>query len=311
MSPLTRRSFVKNAVAAAAPLAFVPLLPSFPVADAHPSVCLFSKPLQGMSWQRLAQAAKKIGFTGIDLTVRPGGHVLPERVTEDLPKAVETIRGEGLDVPMITTELLSARDPAAETTLAAAGRLGIPYCKPGYYKYKFVDVRAELQAVATDFHGLATLAQSKGVRMGFHNHTGYVGGPVWDITEILAGLDPKWAGYYFDPGHAVAEGGGAGWKVALGRIAPNIFMTSIKDFTWERGPQGWREKWGPLGEGMVDWKYYFHELHRAGFHGPVSLHIEYNPGGATLGATPAAKEENMLAAAQRDLEFLWKNMREA
>jgi len=69
-----------------------------------------------------------------------------------------------------------------------------------------VDVRAELQEVAADFHGLATLAQSKHVRMGFHNHTGNVGGPVWDIAEILAGLDPKWAGYYFDPAHAVAEG---------------------------------------------------------------------------------------------------------
>jgi sugar phosphate isomerase/epimerase len=255
-----------------------------------------------MPWPRLAQAVKQIGFTGIDLTVRPGGHVLPERVTEDLPKALEAIRKEGLDVPMITTELLSVRDPAAETTLAAAGRAGIPYCKPGYYKYKFVDVRAELQEVAADFQGLAKLAQSKRVRMGFHNHTGNVGGPVWDIAEILAGLDPQWAGYYFDPGHAVAEGGGAGWKVVLNRIAPRIFMTSIKDFTWERSNQGWREHWVPLGEGMVDWKYYFHALRGVGFHGPISLHIEYNPGGATA----SAKEDNLLAAAQRDLEFIWK-----
>jgi sugar phosphate isomerase/epimerase len=260
-----------------------------------------------MTWQRLARALKQIGFAGVDLTVRPGGHVLPERVTEDLPKAVEAIRKEGLEVPMITTELLSIRDPAAETTLAAAGRLGIPYCKPGYYKYKFEDVRAELQAVAADFRGLVTLAQANRVHMGFHNHTGYVGGPVWDIAEILAGLDPKWAGYYFDPGHAVAEGGGAGWKVVLNRIAPRIFMTSIKDFTWERSNQGWREHWVPLGEGMVDWKYYFRELRRAEFHGPISLHIEYNPGGATA----AAKEDNLLAAAQRDLIFLWKAASEA
>jgi len=291
----------------AAALPFIPLFPSLPSVDANPPVCLFSKPLQTMPWPRLAQAVKQIGFTGIDLTVRPGGHVLPERVTEDLPAALEALRKEGLDLPMITTELLSLRDPAAETTLAAAGRLGIPYCKPGYYKYKFVNVRAELHEVAADFQGLATLAQSKQVRMGFHNHTGNVGGPVWDIAEILAGLDPKWAGYYFDPGHAVAEGGGAGWKVVLNRIAPHIFMTSIKDFVWERSNQGWREHWVPLGEGMVDWKYYFSELRRTQFHGPISLHIEYNPGGAT----PSAKEDNLLAAAQRDLQFLWKALREA
>src|SRR5439155_8991192 len=34
----------------------------------------------------------------------------PQRAAEDLPRAVAAIRGEGLDVPMITTELVSSRD---------------------------------------------------------------------------------------------------------------------------------------------------------------------------------------------------------
>jgi len=84
-------------------------------------------------------------------------------------------------------------------------------------------------------------------------------------------------------------------------------MTSIKDFTWERSSQdrnnpGWREHWVPLGEGMVDWKYYFHELRRAEFHGPISLHIEYNPGGTT----PSAKEGNLLAAPSATWNFYGK-----
>src|SRR5215471_6575116 len=65
-------------------------------------LCLFSKPVPQMNWSELAQAAKSAGFEGIDLTVRRGGHVLPERVKEDLPKAVEAVRREGLAVPMIT-----------------------------------------------------------------------------------------------------------------------------------------------------------------------------------------------------------------
>src|SRR5690242_1115405 len=85
------------------------------------TLCLFSKPLPEMDWRRLAQAAKTVGFGGIDLTVRGGGgHVRPERAAEDLPKAVEAIRGEGLDVPMITTELTSADDPAARPILSTA-----------------------------------------------------------------------------------------------------------------------------------------------------------------------------------------------
>jgi L-ribulose-5-phosphate 3-epimerase len=51
------------------------------------TLCLFSKPVPQLSWRELAQAAKHAGFGGIDLTVRPEGHVLPERVAIDLPKA--------------------------------------------------------------------------------------------------------------------------------------------------------------------------------------------------------------------------------
>jgi L-ribulose-5-phosphate 3-epimerase len=59
------------------------------------TLCLFSKPLPDMDWERLAQAGERVGFGGIDLTVRPGGHVRPERAAQDLPRAVSTIRCRG------------------------------------------------------------------------------------------------------------------------------------------------------------------------------------------------------------------------
>jgi sugar phosphate isomerase/epimerase len=55
-----------------------------------------------------------------------------------------------------------------------------------------------------------------------------------------------------------------------------------------------------MGEGMVDWKRFFGMLAKARFRGPVSLHLEYE----IAGATPAAQEENTLAAATRDLAFV-------
>ena len=54
-----------------------------------------------------------VALSGVDLTVRPKGHVLPERAAEDLPRAFEAIRSHGVEVPMISTELVSASDPAA------------------------------------------------------------------------------------------------------------------------------------------------------------------------------------------------------
>jgi hypothetical protein len=37
--------------------------------------------------EKSAKAASEIGFNGIDLTVRQKGHVLPENVVKDLPRA--------------------------------------------------------------------------------------------------------------------------------------------------------------------------------------------------------------------------------
>lgn len=271
-------------------------------------LCFFSKPLPDMDWRRLAQSVKRVGFDGVDLTVRPGGHVRPERAAEDLPKAVAIIREEGLEVPMITTALVSADDPTARPILSTAGKLGIQYYKPGYYLYDLIDVRKELAKAGEEFRRLAELGKQYGMQVGYHNHEEYVGAPVWDMATVIEPLDPKWVGYYFDPRHAVAEGGVGGWKIATNLVLPRLKMVAVKDFYWEKAPsKGWQDMNCPLGEGMVDWKYFFKAIAQAGFQGPISLHIEYE----VSGPTPAAKEENILAATQRDLGFLKARVREA
>lgn len=271
------------------------------------TLCLFSKHLPSINWQQLARTVKSLGFGGIDLTVRPGGHVLPERVAEDLPKAVAAIKTEGLTVPMITTGLTSANDPTAKPILSTAGKLGIQYFKPGYYKYEFKDVRRELEKFGSEFSPLVELGKQAGVQCGFHNHDSYIGAPLWDVATVIDRLDPKWAGYYFDVRHAVVEGGAAGWKIAANLVAPRLKMIAVKDFYWEKSAKGWRVVNCPLGEGMVDWRQYFKLLRQANFHGPVSLHLEYE----VAGTTAAAKEENSIAAIQRDLEFLKARISEA
>jgi sugar phosphate isomerase/epimerase len=62
-----------------------------------------------------------------------------------------------------------------------------------------------------------------------------------------------------------------------------------------------------LGEGVVRWSEFFAMLAAKPFEGPISLHIEYNPGGKTK----AARLENSLAAAERDLKFLRQKIVEA
>jgi sugar phosphate isomerase/epimerase len=50
-------------------------------------IAIFSKHLEFLEGEELAKGAKEIGFDGIDLAVRKGGHVEPERVRQDLPGA--------------------------------------------------------------------------------------------------------------------------------------------------------------------------------------------------------------------------------
>jgi sugar phosphate isomerase/epimerase len=306
----SRREFLATAAACAAAAS----LPANNT-DARPSpatyqgkLCFFSKALPKMGWQALGNALKRLGFDGVDLTVRPEGHVLPERASEDLPKAVEAIRNEGLEVPMITTALVSADDPTARTILSTAGKLGIAYYKVGYYLYKLVDVRSELQEAGSDFRRLVDLGKQCVMQAGYHNHEGYIGAPVWDMASVIGPLDPKWVGFYFDPRHAVAEGGVGGWKIATNLVLPRLKMVAVKDFYWAKSAtKGWQDLNCPLGEGMVDWKYFFQVIAHGGFQGPISLHIEYE----ISGATAAAKEDNTLTAAQHDLDFLKARVREA
>jgi len=287
----TRRRFVQVTAAAGAATVLgakgvlAAMSPRSLASGAEPgfrgTLCFFSKHLPNMDAPRLARAMKTLGFGGVDLTVRPGGHIDPKRVAQDLPPFVEGIRKEGVSVPMITTELVSDADPAARPTFDTAASLRIPYLKPGYYRYAFVDARREVEAAAAQLRGLAALSTRSGVHLGFHNHAGYIGGGIWDIAPVIEALDPTAVGYYFDVRHAVVEGGDGGWRTAFSVVAPRLSMIALKDFFWEKTATGWRQQNCPMGEGMVNWKVYFGMLAKAGFQGPASLHLEYQVPGAT------------------------------
>jgi L-ribulose-5-phosphate 3-epimerase len=281
---VSRRMFLG---AAATALAAKPLEQAF-----KPQLVVFSKHLAHLDYEELGKTAKEFGFDGVDLTVRPKGHVLPERVAEDLPRAVEAIRKYGIAVPMITTELTSATDPAAIPTLRTAASLGIPFFKPGYWRYAPGPVDPQVKSTAAEVHRLAMLAGEHRIAMGLHNHSGnYIGEAVWDTWAMIHDLDPRWTGFYYDPGHAAIEGGLGGHDVSLRLALPRLKMVAVKDFLWRKEPTGWESIWRPLGEGAVDWKSVMDALRKGGFQGPISLHQEYTV-------------PDMLGALRKDLAFL-------
>jgi len=289
MDRLTRRAFTLGGAAALQLRAQSP--------PTRPTICLFSKHLPKIHYADPGGVLKDLGFAGCDLTVRPGGHVQPALAPADLYRAIEAIRAEDVEVPMITTGFVSAADPTLRAVLAIAGRMKVPFFKLGYWPYRPADnIDTRLAEVRRDVVGLVAQAQAYGMTAGFHNHSGNnVGEAVWDAREIIGPMDPRWIGYYFDPCHATAEGGEAGWKIALRMAMPRIKMVALKDFFWNKSGGRWEMRMCPIGEGMVNWSEVFSMLAAGHFTGPLSLHLEYEP----------ADPMNAIA---RDLAFVKKQV---
>ncbi len=208
--------------------------------------------------------------------MRDGGHVVPEKVDQDLPKVVDIFRKQGIDVIMITTRLLSSDDPFAEQILKTAGSLQIRYARIGYHQYKDkLDIKEQIQNVKKDLQGLTTLAEKYNVILGYHNHSGLnnFGGPIWDIISVFQEINSPYLGSNFDIGHVKAEGFGGAWKANTIAMLPWIRMVAVKDFVVENH----KTVWVPLGKGCVPVKEILDIILKQGnFKGPISIHMEYD-----------------------------------
>lgn len=304
---ISRRAFV--AWSAAAGMGFpsrglAQLLDTpMPAGDAAQPVCVFTKHLQWLDYDELAAVAAEAGFQGLDLTVRAGGHVLPERVATDLPRAVAAARKAGLGVPMITTTISDARHPHSEAILRVAQEQGVQIYRMGWIPYPGdKGVREGLESLRPAFRELAALNERFGIHGAYQNHAGTrVGGPVWDLAYLLEGLDPRWIGVQYDIRHATVEGGMA-WPLALKLLRPFIRNTDIKDFVWQKRGDQWRVHTVPLGEGMVDFDAYLKLVNQLGIQGPISMHFEYAPLEGPNDLPHAARRRQAIQLMRTDLE---------
>jgi L-ribulose-5-phosphate 3-epimerase len=275
-------------------------------------ICIFSKHLQWLDCNGMAQTAAELGFDGIDLTVRKKGHVLPERVEDDLPKAVEAIKNAGIEPLMMATDINDPDDPNTEKILKTASALGIKYYRLGKYKYSDdKSVASTLSEAAPMMRGLAAMNKHYNIRGSYQNHagSGYVGAPLWDLWELIEDLDPKYMGCQFDIRHATVEGG-LTWPLNLRLMAGHINTLAIKDFVWQMRDNKWQTVNCPLGEGQVDYDAYLQLLKKFSIACPISIHYEYDLGGANHGATKLTiGKEKLFAAIKGDIRFLRTRLR--
>lgn len=270
------------------------------------SIHVFSKMLHWLNYSEMAVFAREAGFDGVDLTVRPKGHVLPERASTDLPKAVAEIRKAGLKIEMITTAITRADEPYTEDILKAAAAAGIKHYRMGWINYDpTASIPENLTRITKQLEELAALNGRYKMIAEYQNHSGAnFGSPVWDLYTVLKQINSPWLGSQYDIYHATVEAANA-WVLGLELLKPFIRTIDVKDFLWgmRDGKQGRRDV--PLGQGNVDFPKFFDILKMAKIAVPISLHVEYDLGGAQYGETQTSMpRERILNLMRNDVSTL-------
>ncbi len=303
----TRRNFLKVTSASVAGIGVAPKAAIPGLIPTTRPISIFSLCLQFLDYDDLGEVIATLGFDGAELIVREGRHVLPGNVKIDLPKAVKALHKAGVDVPMIVTAINDADHQLTEDILGTAADLGIKYYRMGKYYYDDkLTVFENLDNYKRKLEKLELLNRKYNIHGGYQNHSGpwgMVGGAVWDLYYMLKDIDPEYIGIQYDIMHATAEGGYS-WALTLKQIAPWIHSLAIKDFVWEKGKKRWQPKYVPLGEGMVDFKKYLKEIEPILSSVPITMHCEYDLGGAEFGNTnPSMPPCEIYKRLVRDLHY--------
>jgi len=297
---MNRRSFLQSGAAAAASYAALPASTAFSAAPAAGGneFCFFTKHLQGLPFDQIADIAAEMGVHGIEAPIRPKGHIEPEKVEDELPKFTDELKKRGLNMTILTSGINEvSADQRTEAVLRTAAANGVKRFRMLYYKYELDQpIWPQLEAVRPKIKDLVQLCDEIGIQPLFQNHSGktYFGAPVWDIYSIMREYRPEQFSFAFDILHATVEGG-LSWPLEFELVKAHRGAVYFKDFAW----QGRKSETCPLGEGVID-PAFAQMLVKEKYSGPISLHVEYLKGDPT----DATTLKTFKAAQDRDFKLL-------
>lgn len=293
----TRRTFLRNlsGLALSTPL----MAAETKKASPRNTLCFFTKHLQGLSYDDIASLGAEAGFNGVEAPIRPKGHIEPEKVVDELPKFIEALKKQNLEMTVMTSGITAVNaEQRTEEVLRTAAKLGVKRYRMGFIKYDLKQpIWPQLEAVKPQIKDLVALSKEIGIQPLFQNHSGkdYMAAPVWDMYSIMREYPAADFGFAFDILHATAEGG-LSWPLEFNLVHEHIGCAYFKDFKWVG-----RSKLAtcPLGEGQVN-PDYAKMLVKSGYSGPISLHLEYLKGDPT----DPAKLKEFREAHLRDVKVL-------
>ena len=248
----------------------------------------FTKFLKGLSAEQIGETAASLGFTGLDLAIRPGQAVNSANVSSALPAAMKIWRDRGITVPLATMEG-TPTDPhkkETETIYAACAEHGIPNIKLGYWLWHEgpwsgakLPYWKGVEQIRADLAEFQRLGEKFGVRSLVHTHCdNYYGVNASSARHLVNGFDPRHVGIYLDPAHLSADGETLAMGIDIS--GEYLHMVAAKNVRYQltstSGPANWKHDWCQLSEGLVNWPNALTTLKNAGYDGAISVHGEYS-----------------------------------
>ncbi|MFN2230227.1 MAG: sugar phosphate isomerase/epimerase family protein [Anaerolineae bacterium] len=235
---------------------------------------VFTKPWR-MPIPELGAYVRALGFDGIELPVRPGYPIEPERVAE-LPQAARQLAQEGIQIE-------SVAGPTDEATIAACAEAGVPIIRT-MVRIGPEGYMASVAEAQRTFDALLPLLEQSGVRIGVQNHCDRFVCNAMGLWRFLDRYDPRQVCAVWDAAHNALNGEDP--ELALEIVWPYLAMVNLKNAIWQRttGPEAevaaWRHYWTGGRYGLASWPRVAAELQRRGYAGPICLTAEYSDGDA-------------------------------
>ena len=232
---------------------------------------VFTKP-----WRKpipeLATFVRELGFDGIELPVRPGYQVEPERVDQDLLPASRQLAA--CDV-----RITSVAGPADERTIAACAEAGVPLIRvmvpiPPERSYREEETRLQ-----REFERLIPHLDRYNIRIGVQNHSDRFVSNASGLRNFLAPFDPRHVCAVWDPAHCALDGEIP--DLAIDIVWPHLGMVNLKNVYWRRtnGPEAdmasYEHYWTSGRQGLCSWPTVVDLLQQRGYAGTVCLPAEY------------------------------------
>ena len=273
----TRRNFLCKAGMAAAASQLAPAQDSS-ADQTDPKedwpIVLFEKPVQGLSYPEIADEVAKMGLRGLEATIRPKGHILPENAAKEIPAMMKALDAAGLDTVIAATRFIDANSETSDF-LKILRDNGITKYRTEYFYYdKERDPLVEMREFHKKAQGLAELNASLGMEGIYQLHSGAknAGSLGWDMALILEGINPQHFGVGYDLRHTKTDGGNS-WKLTERLARKHIRAIYVKDAKW--GGERTDELINvPLGTGFVTEKM-FDQVRKNLSPSPISLHMEW------------------------------------